>query len=139
MKTIALNRRARRDFESLETFEAGLQLLGPEIKAVRNNRVALQGSFGRLIGKELYLVGAHFSVLEGDPTRSRKLLVSKDELKKLIGRLQERGLTLVPIRLYLKGRWAKIELSLARGKKRHDRRESLKRREAERLIRNWPD
>lgn len=139
-KVIASNRKALHHFEILDRLEAGLVLSGPEIKAIRAGQVSLIGSYARLLSTrgvdhpELYWVGGTLMVIEGDPQRSRKLLVHQRELTKLIGKLQEKGLTLVPLRLYLKRGRAKLELGLARGKKLYDKREVIKRREASRLM-----
>lgn len=137
MTGIAINRRAWHDFEILERFEAGLVLTGEEIKAIRAGRISLSGSYAKLLGQpaELFLVGAHITTKLGDPGRSRKLLVHRRELAHLAGKTRQRGLTLVPLRLYLKRNRAKIEIGIGRGRKRWDRREVLKKKAIEKELR----
>lgn len=138
MKPIAENRKARFDYEIIESFEAGLVLTGEEIKAIRAGKVNLAGSYGRILwsggSPEVWLVGAHVGILEGDATRSRKLLLHHQEIERLIGKTREKGLTLVPLRMYFKKGYAKIELGLVRGKKTFDKREKIKERESKRRL-----
>jgi SsrA-binding protein len=140
IKVVATNRKAHHDYEILETFEAGIALLGSEIKSVRENRVSLGEAYVRADGGELWLVGAHIaryeaaSYMSHEPTRSRKLLMHRKEIRILMGKLAEKGLTLVPLRMYIKERTAKLEIGLGRGKKLYDKRESIKRREDDREI-----
>lgn len=140
IKIIAQNRRARHEYDVLETFEAGLALLGTEVKSLRRGRASLPESYARVEGGEVFLLDAHIGEYEEanrfnhDPTRRRKLLLHRREILRLIGRVEERGLTLVPLKLYFRRGKAKVELALARGKKTHDRREDIIRREAERAI-----
>lgn len=140
IKVIAQNRRARHEYEVLETFEAGLCLLGTEVKSLRRGRASLPESYARVEGGEVFLLNAHIGEYEEanrynhDPIRRRKLLLHRREISRLIGRVEERGLTLVPLKLYFRRGRAKVELALARGKKTHDRREDIARREAERAI-----
>lgn len=139
-RDIAVNRRARHEFHIEETFEAGIALLGSEVKALREGKANLKDSFGRLEGDEVFLWNAHISPygpasqFGHEPTRPRKLLLHHEEIARLRGKVQERGLTLVPLRLYFKNGRAKVELALARGKKHYDKRESIKEREVQREI-----
>lgn len=139
-KLIAENRRARHDYHLLERFEAGLVLTGTEVKSLRDGRVTLQRSFGDVRGGEVYLVGAHIAeyaqgnIANHDPDRDRKLLLHRREIDSLIGKVQERGLTLVPTKLYWKDGRAKIELALARGKEARDKRRDIAERDAKRQI-----
>jgi len=140
-KIISANRKALHDYEILETYESGIVLIGSEVKSLREGRVALKDGFARIEGEEAYLYNVHISPYEKsstkdyDPKRERKLLLHKHEIKRLMGRVQQRGLTLVPLEMYFKGGNAKVSLGLAKGKKVYDKREALKRREAEREIR----
>jgi len=146
MEPYADNRRARHDYEFLETFEGGLVLTGAETKGVREGKARLAGSYVRPLGGELWLVGGHIgpysklSKREGyDPERSRKVLVKRKELLYLLGKTQEKGLTLVPISFYPLGRRIKVSFALARGKKVHDKREKLKERDLMRRVRRRDD
>jgi SsrA-binding protein len=138
---IADNRKAGHDYHLLETFEAGLVLAGTEVKAIREGGVNLRDSYCRLEGGEAYLLGAHISQYSHggsashDPTRPRKLLLNRDELNKLLGKTTEKGLTIVPLRMYFKKGRIKVAIALAKGKKSYDKRETIKRREAERETR----
>jgi len=140
IKVVATNRKAYHDYNILETFEAGLILLGSEIKSVRESRVSLGEAYVKADGGELWLVGAHIarydaaSYMGHDPIRPRKLLMHRKQINSLLGRLAEKGLTLVPLKLYIKERSAKLEIGLGRGKKLYDKRETIKRRETEREI-----
>ena len=140
IKVVATNRKAHHDYDILETYEAGIALLGSEIKSVRENRVSLGEAYVRAEGGELWLVGAHIaryeaaSYMSHEPTRARKLLMHRKEIRILMGKLAEKGLTLVPLRLYIKERTAKLEIGLGRGKKLYDKRETIKRRETDREI-----
>jgi SsrA-binding protein len=139
-RDIAVNRRARHEFLIEETIEAGLVLLGSEIKALRQGKANLKDSYGRIEGDEVWLWNAHISPygpasqFGHEPTRARKLLLHRAEIERLHGKVKERGLTLIPLRLYFKKGRAKLELALARGKKQHDKRESIKEREMRREI-----
>ncbi|MEK7461220.1 MAG: SsrA-binding protein SmpB [Patescibacteria group bacterium] len=139
-KDISVNKKAYHAYEIIETIEVGLVLTGPEIKGIRAGKVAMLGSYARLLSPvgvnhpELFWVGGSITVTEGDPTRSRKLLVHRQELARLIGKIQEKGLTLIPLRLYLKKGRAKLSLGLGRGKKLYDKRETLKRRDLDRRL-----
>jgi SsrA-binding protein len=140
-KNIAENRKAHHDYHLVETFEAGIVLLGTEVKAIREGRVNLRDSFGRVEDGEVWVHGLHISAYSHsgyarhEELRKRKLLLHKDEIRKLIGKVVERGMTLVPIRMYFKDGRVKVAISLAKGKKEHDRRETIKRRETDRETR----
>jgi len=146
IKIICQNKKARHDYHIIEVIEAGMVLLGTEVKSLREGRANLKDSYARIRDGELYLVQAHISPYSHasydnhDPERVRKLLVHKRELKRLTGKTQEKGLTLVPLKIYFKDGKAKIELALASGKKSYDKRETLKRqtqkREMERAIKD---
>lgn len=140
-KTIALNRKARHDYDIAETVDAGIVLTGTEIKSIRAGRVNLAQSFARIENGEAWLINAHIAHYDSgnrnnhEPTRSRKLLLHRDEIGMLAGKASQKRLTLVPLRLYLsKKGLAKVELGLARGKKLYDKRETLARRQTEREI-----
>ena len=139
-KSIATNRRARHEYEILETVEAGLVLRGTEVKSLRDGQVTFKDSYATIRNDEGYLVGCHISPYSHgtdanhDPERDRKLLLHRRELQRLTGKIAERGLTLVPLRLYFKDGRAKIELGLARGKKLHDKRSTLREREVRREM-----
>lgn len=142
MPEIARNKRAYFDYEILEKFEAGIELLGIEVKSVKSGRVNLTGSYAILRGNQVLLVGADIPPYQPkntppdyDPGRTRKLLLTAGEIKNLTGKIKEAGLTLLPLRIYTKGRLIKLELGLGRHKKKHDKREAIKKREAERDIR----
>jgi len=131
------NKQARFDYELLEDYEAGLVLAGDEIKAIREKKVGLAGSYAKILYSkdskpEIFLVGAHFKSNTLDPYRTRKLLLHKKEINHLIGKIQEKNLTIVPITIYMKKGHAKIQISLARGKKQFDKRETIKKRDLER-------
>jgi SsrA-binding protein len=139
--TVATNRRARHDYDIEESYEAGIALTGSEIKSVRAGRVNLRGSYARVLNNEVFLYDTHISPYEQsgtyynhEPTRRRKLLLHKREIKRLIGLVQQKGLTLVPLRIYFHGRYAKVELGVARGKKTYDKREDIAKRDAQRDI-----
>lgn len=136
------NRKARFNFEFLERFEAGICLQGTEVKSLRNGQASLEEAYARLQGPELYLINchikpyAHGNVMNHEPTRPRKLLLHRREIRKLATKVTQRGLTLVPLQIYFNKRGlAKVELALARGKAAHDKREAIKKRDQEREIR----
>jgi SsrA-binding protein len=139
-KLIAENRRARHDYHLLERLEAGIALTGTEVKSLRSGRVSLQRAFADVRGGQVYLVGAYIgeyeqgNIANHDPDRDRKLLLHRREIDSLIGKVQERGLTLVPTRLYFKDGRAKVEIAVARGKEARDRRRDLAERDARREI-----
>jgi SsrA-binding protein len=140
-KNIAENRKAFHDYHILETFEAGIVLVGTEVKSIREGSANLRDSFARVEGGEVWLYNVHINpyshrgYADHEPTRKRKLLLHRQEVRKLIGKTVEKGLTLVPTRLYFKNGHVKVALALARGKQAHDKRETIKRREADRETR----
>jgi len=140
VKVVATNRRARRNYTVLDTYEAGLALLGSEVKSLRDGRMELKDSYGDIRGGEAYLVGAHISpygfAREGghEPERERKLLLHRREIDRIAGGLAEKGLTLVPLRVYFKEGKVKVEMALARGKTTVDKRQTLRDREHAREI-----
>jgi SsrA-binding protein len=140
-KIVAENRKALHDFHILETFEAGLVLQGTEVKSIREGRVNLRDSYARVEGGEIWVYNIHISpyshrgYADHEPTRRRKLLLHKQEIRKLIGKTVERGMTLVPLRLYFKAGKAKMALSLAKGKQAHDKRDAIRKREVDRETR----
>ena len=136
---VARNRKARFDYHIEETWEAGLVLTGMEIKLVRVGKVSLKGAYGVVRGTEVWLEGLNIAQYESggyvnhDPERRRKLLMNRREVQRLIGAVERRGLTLVPLDIHISSRgWAKVTLGLGRGKKHHDKREDLKRKDADR-------
>jgi SsrA-binding protein len=140
-KVVARNRKARHEYELLESFEAGIVLRGPEVKSVRAGKVAFQDSFARVENGEVWLHNFHISPYEPatrqneDPLRTRKLLLGKGEIRKLVGSVEEKGLTLIPTEIYFRDSYAKISISLARGRKLYDKREKLKRETQQREAR----
>ena len=140
IKLIADNRRARHDYHLLDRYEAGLVLTGTEVKSLREGRVTLQRAFGDVRDGDVYLVGAHIpeysqgNLANHDPDRDRKLLLHRREISSLIGKVQERGLTLIPTRLYWKNGRVKVELAVARGKEARDKRRAIADRDARRQI-----
>ncbi len=137
---IAENRKARFDYEVLEKFEAGIVLTGSEVKSVRNRQVQLKDSYVVVIGDEVFLQNAHISEYKAGsynnhyPERVRKLLLNRVEINKIIGKIQERGFSCVPLKVYFKGGVAKIEIALAKGKKDHDKRHDIRERESKREL-----
>lgn len=140
-RNVAENRKALHDYHILETFEAGLVLQGTEVKSIREGRVNLRDSFARVEGGEIWVYNIHISpyshrgYADHEPTRRRKLLLNRQEIRKLIGKTVERGMTLVPLRLYFKNGKAKLAISLAKGKQAHDKREAIKKKEVDRETR----
>ena len=138
---IAENRKAFHDYHLLESFEAGVALLGTEVKAIREGRVNLRDSFARIDDGEVFLYNvnispySHRGYADHEPLRRRKLLLHRNEIQKLIGKTVEKGMTLVPVRMYFKNGKVKVAVSLAKGKKDYDKRETVKRREADRETR----
>ncbi|HID95591.1 MAG TPA: SsrA-binding protein SmpB [Candidatus Latescibacteria bacterium] len=134
------NRRARHYFEILDTIEAGIALWGTEVKSIRSGKANLRDSFARIEGGEVFLYNLHISPYQQgnrynhDPMRTRKLLLHRSQIKHLAGKVQEKGLTLVPLALYFKNGRVKVELALARGKRKYDRREDVIEREAQREM-----
>ena len=137
-RTVASNRKARHDFELLDRFECGIQLTGTEVKSLRQGRASLVDCYGRVRDGELWLEGMHIPVYEqGDkrthqPVRPRKLLVHRREIQQIAAQVAEKGLSLVPLRVYFTHGIAKVEIALARGKRRHEKRQAIARREAQR-------
>ena len=140
-RLLADNRKAHHDYHILDTYEAGIVLLGTEVKSIREGRVNLRDSFGRVEGGEVFIYNIHVSpyshrgYADHEPTRRRKLLLRKGEIRRLIGKTVERGMTLVPVRMYLKNGRVKVVVGVAKGKKTYDKRETIRRREAERETR----
>ena len=140
-QTVADNRKARHDYCIDESYEAGIALTGSEIKSVRAGRVNLRGGYARVVSGEVWLYDVHISPYEQsgshfnhEPTRPRKLLLHRREISRILGQVERQGFTLVPLRVYFKGRRAKLDLGLARGKKLYDKREDIAKREAKRDI-----
>lgn len=139
--TVAVNRRASHDYHIEETYEAGLVLTGSEIKSVRSGRINLRGSFARVVDGEVLIFDMHIApyaqsspYFNHHPTRPRKLLLHRREIKRLLGLVQQKGMTLIPLRVYFRGKLAKLELGVARGKKTYDKREDIAKREAQREM-----
>ena len=141
IRLIADNRKARHEYHIFDTYEAGLVLLGTEVKAIREGRVNLRDSYGRVESGEVFLHNLHISpyshrgYAEHEPLRRRKLLLNKREIRKLIGKLVERGFTLVPVRMYFERGLVKVTVGVAKGKKTYDKRETIKRRQIDRETR----
>ena len=139
-KLVASNRKARHDYSILDVFEAGISLTGTEVKSLRAGRASLVDAFAQEKDGEIFLYGMHVAeYAQGtwtnhEPRRTRKLLLTRHEIARLIGKLKESGLTLVPLSLYFSDGWAKVELGLARGKKSYDKRQDLAKRDADREI-----
>ena len=140
-KIVTDNRKARYLYEILETYEAGIQLTGTEVKSIREGKVNLQDGYALIRDGEAWLLNAHISPYRGsgqyfnhEPRRTRKLLLHRQEIRKLIGRVEQQGLTLVPLKMYLKRGLVKVSIALGKGKKLHDKREDLKRRQDQRDI-----
>jgi len=139
---IATNRKAYRDYEVLESLEAGIELKGSEVKSLRQKKLNLDDSFARFEGNEVFLYNAHIShyteasYLNVDPDRPRKLLLHKKQIQRIFGRLTQKGLTLIPLKAYFNSKgFAKVELALCKGKKLYDKRQDIKKRETDREIR----
>lgn len=147
MSVLAVNKRGKFDYEISDTFEAGLVLLGHEVKSIKTGHVSLKGAFVTVKNKgkrlpEVYLTNSHIpkykfaSTIETyDPDRPRKLLLKKTQIKHLVGKKQEQGLTLVPLKIYTKRSLVKLQFGIGRGKKKHDKREAIKKRDVDRQIR----
>lgn len=134
------NRKAKSDYEIIESYTCGIVLKGAEVKSIREGRVSIKESYCKIENGELYIYSMHISPYPPagkffpDPDRKRKLLLTKRELKRLIGKWKEKGLVLIPIKIFFKGPWCKIEIALARKRKKYEKREVIKRREMEREI-----
>jgi SsrA-binding protein len=141
IKIISTNRKAHHLYHILESYEAGIALVGTEVKSLRLGRANLKDSYAMVKGGEVYLHNLYISPYDPasrfshDPTRTRKLLLHRTEIKRLLGKTVERGLTLIPLKLYFKGKVAKVELALCMGKKIYDRRKDIKDREVQRELR----
>lgn len=141
IKVVVTNRKARHDYFVLETYEAGIALKGTEVKSLRQGSANLQDGHAQVRRGEIWLAGMHINPFEKgninnhDPVRDRKLLLHKKEIRKLISRMQEKGLALIPLRIYFNRNVAKVELGLCKGKKAYDKRETIKKRDVERQIR----
>jgi SsrA-binding protein len=139
-QVVARNRRARFEYEILDTVEAGLALLGPEVKSLRAGNASLMDGYAAIRGREAWLLGVHIKPYEQagrenpEPRRERKLLLHRAEIARLAGQVAERGVTLVPLEIYFKNGRAKVTLALARGKRRHDKRQTIRKREEEREM-----
>ncbi len=144
-KLIASNRKARHEYQVLDQVEAGIALTGPEVKSIREGKVSFQDAHARVESGEIWLHALHISPYEqagrwnADPVRPRKLLLGKDQIRKLAAKVEEKGLTLVPLDLHFRRGYVKVELALARGKNLHDKRETLKQRTMEREARRAMD
>jgi SsrA-binding protein len=139
IKVIATNRKARHDFDIEETYEAGLQLQGSEIKSIRAGQVSIKEAYVRTDGEQAWLVNAHIAPYEmsqsnHEPTRDRKLLLHKKEIVNLFSDIQRKGYTIIPLRVYIKRGRAKVEIATARGKRRYDKRQAIKKRDAAREV-----
>ena len=140
-KIVARNRKARHEYDILETVEAGMELRGPEVKSLRAGQVSFQDAFARIERGEAWLHSLHISPYEQanranvDPLRPRRLLLHKQEIRKLAGQVEEKGLTLVPLEIYFDRGYAKVSVAVARGRKLHDKREAIKRRDQDRETR----
>ena len=141
IKIVSDNRKARFLYEILETYEAGIELVGSEVKSIRAGKVNLADGYAFIKNGEAWLTNVHISPYQAsgqyfnhDPRRSRKLLLHRKQINQLIGQIEQKGLTLVPLKMYFKGSWVKVSIGLARGKKIHDKRETVKRRQDEREM-----
>jgi SsrA-binding protein len=137
-KLILKNRKAYYDYEILETFEAGIALLGTEVKSIRAGRIDIKDAFARVLRDELYLMNAHISpyshgnINNHEPLRDRKLLLNRNEINKITGQMSKKGLAIIPLSMYFKDGRVKVEIALAKGKKFYDRREDIKKRDIQR-------
>ena len=140
MKDVATNKKAFFEYEILEKIEAGIELVGAEVKSARGGQVSLSDAYATVHNRELFLLNAYFAPYKQagptgiDPRRTRKLLLHKKEIERLIGKIKERGLSLIPLKLYFRRNVLKVELGLGKGKKKFEKRESIKKREAQREI-----
>lgn len=140
IKMISDNRKARHDFHILDTYQAGIELMGTEVKSMRHGTVNLRDSFARIDKNEVWLHNMHVSPYEygnrsnHEPLRKRRLLMHKKEILKIQAKMKEKGLTLVPLKIYFKGNWVKVDLALARGKRVYDKRQAIAKREGKRQL-----
>lgn len=141
IKIIATNRKANFEYEIIDRYEAGIVITGTEVKSLREGKVNLQEAYGRIAKDEVWLINSHINeykygnINNHEPLRQRKLLLNRKEIRKIKQQLQEKGLTLVPLKMYFKSSLVKVEIGIARGKKLYDKRESIKKREVERKLR----
>ncbi len=140
-KSVATHKKAFHDFHILEKYEAGMVLVGSEVKSVRAGKLSIKESFAKMMGSELWLINCHIDPYKGacafdtvDPIRNRKLLLQRKELKKLIGRVEEKGLTLIPLEAYLARGWVKLSIGVAKAKKNYDKRSDLREKDVAREI-----
>jgi SsrA-binding protein len=139
-KAIATNRKVRYEYEIIGNMEAGLVLVGSEVKALREGRVNISDAYARVKKGELWIIGMHISPYKQaafenhEPLRERKALLRKQEIKKLFRRIEEKGVTLIPLRVYFKNKWAKVDLGIARGKRKYDKKETIAQRDAQRDL-----
>jgi SsrA-binding protein len=140
MKVVCQNRKAYHDYTIEETIEAGIQLLGTEVKSLREGRANIKDSYVLIKDSEVFLLNCHISpythgnIMNHDPLRTRKLLLHRNEIEKLRGKAQKKGYTLIPLKIYFKGSYAKVEVGFAKGKKHYEKREAIKEREAKKAI-----
>jgi SsrA-binding protein len=140
MKIVCQNRKAYHDYSIEETIEAGIQLLGTEVKSLREGKANLKDSYVLIKDSEVFLFNCHISpyshgnIMNHDPLRTRKLLLHSNEIERLKGKMQQKGYTLIPLKIYFKGPYAKVEIGLAKGKRLYEKRETIKEREAKRAI-----
>lgn len=140
IKIVSDNRKARFNYEFIETYEAGIELTGPEVKSIKSGHISINESFATVKGNEIWLTNAHVSpykpasINNAKPTRPRRLFLKKKEIDHLLGKVQAEGFTMVPTKVYLSHGLIKVELALARGKKKHDKRETIKKRDIERDV-----
>jgi SsrA-binding protein len=140
MKAVCQNRKAYHDYTIEETIEAGIQLLGTEVKSLREGRANIKDSYVLIKDSEVFLLNCHISpythgnIMNHDPLRTRKLLLHRNEIEKLRGKAQKKGYTLIPLKIYFKGSYAKVEVGFAKGKKHYEKREAIKEREAKKAI-----
>lgn len=140
IKVIATNRKANFEYEILNRYEAGFVITGTEVKSIRDGKINIQESYGRIINDEVWIINSHINeykygnINNHEPLRNRKLLLNKREIRKIKQQLQEKGLTLVPLKIYFKGSLVKVEIGIAKGKKLYDKRESIKKRDIERNL-----
>lgn len=146
-RVLCMNKKARSSYDILETFEAGIVLSGPEVKSLRNGGASIKDSYAQIIGSEAYITNFHIapyvqaSIFNVDPERKRKLLLHRREITRLSGKIKEKGLTLVPLSVYLKGNLIKLELGLAKGRKEYRKKEVIKERDIKRdmarEVKSW--
>lgn len=140
MKIVCQNRKAYHDYDIIETYEAGIVLTGTEVKSLREGRANLKDSYVIIKEEEAWLLNCHISpyshgnIMNHDPVRTRKLLFHKKEIQRLLGQVAQKGYTLIPLKIYFKGPWAKVEVGLAKGKRKYEKRDRIKEREAQREI-----